>query len=176
VAPWSHESFQVYVTIPGSAPDGAQEVVTVTVDSQGSMLTRDSVLTTTATTQIITRGVAIAPHAATGSGDPGDTVTYTLRVTNTGSMADFIGLSHTGPSAWTVAYSANPLNLGAGLGTDVDVTVGIPSGATLGSTSAITITATSQGDSAKHDAAVLTTKVSQRTIYLPIVRRNYSKP
>jgi uncharacterized repeat protein (TIGR01451 family) len=176
VAPWSHESFQVYVTIPGSASDGAQEVVTVTADSQGSMLTDDSVLTTTATTQVLTRGVEIAPHAATGSGDPGDTITYTLRVTNTGSMADVIGLSNTGPSAWTVAYSANPLSLDAGVGTDVDVTVGIPPGATPGSSGVITITATSQGDSTKHDAAVLSTKVSQQNIYLPIVMRNYSTP
>jgi len=176
VAPGSYESFRVYVTIPGSASDGAQDVVTVTANSQGSTPTSDSVLTTVATKQVITRGVEIAPHTATGSGDPGDTITYTLRVTNTGSVADVIGLSHTGPSAWTVAYSANPLSLGAGMGTDVDVTVGIPSGATLGSSGVITITATSQGDSAKHDAAVLTTKVSQRNIYLPIVMRNCSSP
>jgi uncharacterized repeat protein (TIGR01451 family) len=176
VAPWGHESFQVYVTIPGSASNGAQDVVTITANSQSSTPTSDSVLTTTATTQVITRGVAIAPHAATGSGDPGDAITYTLRVTNTGSMADVIGLSHTGPSAWTVAYSANPLSLGAGVGTDVDVTVGIPPGATLGSSGVITITATSQGDLAKHDAAVLTTNVPQRNIYLPIVMRNCTSP
>jgi hypothetical protein len=58
----------------------------------------------------------------------------------------------------------------------VDVTVGIPPGTTLGSTGVITITATSQGDSAKHDAAVLTTKVSQWNIYLPVVMRNCSSP
>jgi uncharacterized repeat protein (TIGR01451 family) len=173
VGPWSSESFQVHVTIPGSASNGAQDVVTVTADSQKSSLADDSVLTTVATTQPITRGVAVAPHAATGSGDPGDTVTYTLRVTNKGSVADVIGLSHTGPSTWTVGYSANPLSLGVGVGTDVEVTVGIPPGAALGSTGVITVTATTSPPP-KSEGAVLTTNVSKRAIYLPIVMRTYS--
>ena len=177
VAPWSSESFQVYVAIPDTVPDGEQDVVTVMAKSQGApALSADSVLTTTATTQPITRGVEIAPHAPTGSGDPGGTVTYTLQVTNTGSVADVIELSHAGPSGWTVAYSANPLSLGAGAGAGVDVYVGIPSGAPLGSTGVVTVTATSQSDPTESDGAVLTTSVSRRHLYLPLVLRNYSSP
>jgi hypothetical protein len=178
VSPWSNESFQAYVTIPGSAADMDSDVVTVTAMSQGApALSDESVLTTIATTQTITRGVAISPHAATGSGGPGDTVTYTLRVTNTGSVVDVIGLSHTSPATWTVTYSANPLTLGAGVGTDVDVYVDIPPGTVLFSSVTVTVTATSQGDPSETDAAVLTTEVvSGQFIYLPLVMRNYTSP
>ena len=173
VGPWSNESFQAYVTIPGGALHGASSVVTVTATSQGAPALRDiSVLTTVATTQIITRGVAVAPHAATETGDPGETATYTLRVTNTGTVADLVGLSHSAPGGWTVGYSDNPLSLDPGEGDDVDVYVGVPSGASPGSTGVTTITATSQGDPTQSDAAVLTTKVSGQHVYLPVVMRD----
>jgi uncharacterized membrane protein len=175
IAPWSNESLWVYVTIPGGAANGAQDVVTVTATSQGAPGMSDySVLTTTAITQIITRGVAISPHVATGSGVPGGTVTYTLRVTNTGNVTDVIGLSHTSPATWTVTYSADPLDLGAGVGTDVDVYVDIPLGTVLFSSVIVTVTATSWGDPSKTDAAVLTIEVgSKQFIYLPLIVRNH---
>jgi hypothetical protein len=175
VAPWSDENFEVYVTIPGSAANGAQDVVTVTATSQGAPAVSDySVLTTTATTQTITRGVAVAPHAVTGSGAPGGTVTYTLRVTNTGSVPDVFGLSHTSPATWTLTYSANPLSLGAGVGDDVDVYIDIPLGTALFSSAIFTVTATSQGDPSQTDMAVLTVQVrDMHYVYLPVVLRDY---
>jgi uncharacterized repeat protein (TIGR01451 family) len=177
IAPRGNESFQVYVTIPGSAISGTEDVVTVTATSQSAVgvVEDDSILTTIATTQTITRGVAISPHAVTGVGNPGETITYTLRVTNTGNVPDIIGLDHEGPIAWTVTYSRT-LSLGSGIGTDVNIYVEIPPGTLGGISSTITITATSQGDPTKSDTATLTTHVGERHIYLPLVMRDYALP
>lgn len=90
-----------------------------------------------------------------------------------GNVADFIRLSHSGPITWNATYSPS-LNLGAGLGADVMVYIDVPSGAPLGSTGVVTITATSQGDTSKSAAAVLTTQVGGHYIYLPLVMRDYS--
>ena len=94
-------------------------------------------------------------------------------MTNTGNVADVIGLGHSGPSTWTVTYSANPLSLGAGGGVDVKVYAGIPASVSRGSTGIITVTATAQADPTKRDAGVLTTHVGQRFVYLPVVLRNH---
>ncbi len=165
----------VTVQIPPGANDGAWSQLTLTATSQGDVSqSATSVMTTTAYTGTIIRGVALSPHAAAATGDPGATVTYTLRVTNTGSVPDTIGLNHTTPSAWTVAFSANPLSLGSGVGQDVAVYVGIPLSATPGAMQAITVTATSQADSNAYDQAVLSTTVNLRRLYLPLVSRNYT--
>jgi len=55
----------------------------------------------------------------------------------------------------------------------VEVYVGIPSGISGSATRVITVTAASQGDPTESDAAVLTTSVFWRSIYLPVVFRNY---
>jgi len=174
VAAGGNTQLNVTVQIPASATSGQWSRAAITATSQGDKSKWDtSTLTTTAYVGTITHRVEVAPQTATGNGDPGGTVTYTLRVTNTGNVADVIGLSHSGPALWTVAYSANPLSLGAGLGTDVQVYVGIPSSAPGGSTGVITVTAASQSDPTQYDDAVLTTHVGWRFVYLPVVLRNY---
>ncbi len=174
VAGGSSAQINITVQISSTAQSGDTSTATIVATSQGdSSKSATSVLTTTAQTGTITHGVEVAPATAMGNGDPGDTVTYTLRITNTGTAADVIGLSYTGPSTWTVGFSANPVSLAAGAGADVKVIVTIPATAPDGSTGVVTVTAASQSDPTKTDTAVLTTTVSWRFIYLPIVMRNH---
>ncbi|MCX7682913.1 MAG: PKD domain-containing protein [Anaerolineae bacterium] len=166
--------FNVSVEIPPDAADGHWSRVVITAISLNDGSKHDtSVLTTTATTQVITRGVAVAPRTAAKAGRAGETVTYTLRVTNTGTVPDLVNLSYTNAGTWTVSFSANPLSLNAGAGQDVKVYVGIPSGIVGTATRTITVTATSQGDPTKRDRAILTTSVLGRFIYLPLVMRHF---
>jgi hypothetical protein len=152
-APWSNGSFEVYVTIPGGAANGAQDAVTVTASSQGSLLSDYSILTTVATTQTVTRGVEIAPPTAAKSGSAGSAVVYHLTVTNTGSITDSITMSAAG-NTWPPAVSPASLSLPGGASTPVTVTATIPSTASGGQSDAVTITAQATGVS---DSSILTT-------------------
>jgi hypothetical protein len=167
-------SFTLGVGIPEDASDGDFDVVTVTATSQVSLTVSDaSVLTTTATTRPIAYGVTVEPGSATGDGDPGEAITYTLQVTNAGNVADTFSLGYAAPSTWMVSLSSAVLSLGAGAGADVEVYVGIPSGAVAGSSGVVTVTVTSQASPLATGSAVLTTRVSWRFVYLPLVLRNY---
>ncbi len=99
-------------------------------------------------------GVTIEPAAAAQAGDASTTVTYTLRVTNTGNTTDTFTLSKSG-NAWTTDVPASTGVLAAGAGESVDVVVHIPS--TGNASDVATITATSQNDSSKKDSSTLAT-------------------
>ncbi|MEA3309898.1 MAG: hypothetical protein U9Q70_10360, partial [Chloroflexota bacterium] len=168
VAPFSQQDFEVYVTIPSTATNGAQDVITVTASSGD--LSAQSVLTTIATTQTITRGVEIAPPVASGNGAPGSVANYTLTVTNTGSITDSITLSASGNS-WSTTLNPTFVSLPSMGQATVSVNVTIPSAATAGMSDTVTIQATATGVS---DSSLLTTTaISNYRIYLPLVTRNY---
>jgi uncharacterized membrane protein len=160
---------EVVVHIPSGASGGATDVVSITATSQGDgSKTAGATLTTTANA---VRGVTLTPSTAGQTGDPGETVTYTLRITNTGNVADTFTLSK-GSTAWTTEVPGSVGPLAAGAGVDVEVVVHIPSGASGGATDVVSITATSQGDGSKSISTVLTTTISTHKVFLPLVLRN----
>ncbi len=101
-------------------------------------------------------GVALTPATAAQSGDPGTTVTYTLRVTNTGTVIDTFILS-AGGTAWTLGLPTSVGPLAVGEGADIQVIVRIPAGASAGESNVLTVTATSQGDESETASSILTT-------------------
>jgi hypothetical protein len=155
------------VQIPGGAASGDHDTVTVTAISQGDPTQSDaSVLTTTAQSGTITRGVVLTGAVTAQEGIIGTWVTYTLR-------ADFINLTPQG-SGWPVDLSAYGLSLAAGQGTDVLAYVWVPLTASDGATNTVTIKAISANDTTARDNVVLTTTARWPRLYLPLVLRKYT--
>ncbi len=103
-------------------------------------------------------GVDLTADTAALSGLPGETVTYTLSITNTGSSTDSFSFSATG-NAWDVTLPAT-VTLDAGAATTVLVMVEIPADALGGATDDVTVVATSvtdPGATAAFDLTTLTT-------------------
>ncbi|HHN94493.1 MAG TPA: DUF11 domain-containing protein, partial [Anaerolineae bacterium] len=134
--------------------------VRLTVTAQTGGGSGQAVLTTTAT---IVRGLALVPGTDTGTGDPGASVTYTLRLTNTGNVSDAFSLA-VGGHLWTTTLSTAATGpLAPGLGQGVIVTVAIPFEAHSGDRDTAVVTATSQAG-ADEAMAVLTTQVAQQPV------------
>src|SRR5690606_1802335 len=100
----------------------------------------------------------------------GETVTYTLSLTNSGNITDSYDLSLAG-FVWPTAVDPSSVTLVANESTAVTVTVAIPDDAVVDSTDVVTVTAVSQADSSVSADLALTTAVEQTIffIYLPAV-------
>ncbi len=98
-------------------------------------------------------GVVLSPDNSL-SGPVGQTITYTLAITNTGVMTDSYDLIASGQT-WNTTLSTSLINLAPSARATFDVAVAIPSSAADQETDTTTITATSQGDSSKTDSAAL---------------------
>jgi len=166
-----------------SLPVGVYTVTTSARGYHSAVISDVSVVSDTTATQNIPLipnpyGVALDPLADTLSGAPDATVTFTLQVTNTGSVSDTINFAYTG-NTWPVTLLSGSgslllppsVMLTEGAGVDVVVHVTIPITATGGMSDTVTITATSQGDPTQFAASTLTT-VAIYQFYLPIVFRN----
>ena len=104
-----------------------------------------------------------------GSGEAGTSVTYTLQITNTGSISDTFDLSAS--SAWAASISPNSVALGISETTSITLTVHIPVDATNDAFDITTVTATSTLSPSVSDTVMITTTaiVSTRYLYLPII-------
>jgi uncharacterized membrane protein len=114
----------------------------------------------TMTVMPVAYGVEVSLVDDSLSGMPGDTVTYTLRVTNTSNgPADTFDVIVSGET-WTTTVPATVGPLDPGESATLDVTVDIPASAAGGDQDAATCTVTSQGDNTKSAQATMTTSAA----------------
>ncbi|MGC8781947.1 MAG: NEW3 domain-containing protein, partial [Anaerolineae bacterium] len=160
---------EVYVAVPADAAGDAQVGVRVTALSQSDPRTPPALasvmLTTTANTVY---GVALGAAAMEQTARPGETVTYTLRVTNTGNVVDTITISRTN-AGWPTALSWTSQTIARGGWREVQVAVTVPADARWDVADAAIIRATGR---AGRREVTLTTRVPGWRTYLPLVLRD----
>ncbi|MCC7359651.1 MAG: S8 family serine peptidase [Anaerolineales bacterium] len=149
----------------GTAGQTLTNTVVSSVDNPGS-----KVNSAAEDLYVLTRGVTVTPDTGGQVVLPGTTLTYTLRVTNTGEITDTfdITVGVTG-AAFTTTVPSTVGPLGVGGGADLNVVVQVPGNAADGASSVATVTATSQGDGAVSDSSVLTTLVALVKLYMPFI-------
>jgi hypothetical protein len=125
-------------------------------------------------------GVALAPDRA-GSAEPGQVVTYTHVLTNTGVTTDSFALDASSSQGWEVAlgdlYPGGtahlPWPMGAGMTATIVVSVTVPTDTVGGTVDTTTVTATSQTGVGIYATVTDTTSVTggDYRIYLPLLLR-----
>jgi hypothetical protein len=108
--------------------------------------------------------VSLLANPAAKSGDPTQTVSYSVTVTNNGGLTDSFALAATVASGqpWAPSIVGTANNVGPGAQVTVQVNVTIPGSATQGQTSAASFTATSQLNTAVVGQQALTTSLIVR--------------
>ncbi|MCP4361727.1 MAG: S8 family serine peptidase [Chloroflexi bacterium] len=142
LTPGSNSSFAVVVTVPTGALAGDMDAALVMAVSQGSPSVFDDVTLTTTAAAVYDVDMQ-APNPAQ-SGQPGNTLTYTVWVSNTGNINDTFDITAVG--SWAVSPVSQTVSLAAGSGTAVNVNVDILANALAGDMDVTTVTAVSQND------------------------------
>lgn len=158
-------TFVVTVSIPAETPGNATDSVVVTAVGQTDPTSSaQSTLTTTATPQY---GVQLVPAQLAQMGMAGSVVTYTLTLTNSGSVTDTYLISLDG-NLWAVSAPVS-VTLSMGQAAQFVVTVAIPANAANGSSDSVTVAAVSSSDKSVSASSTITTSANWR-LWLPLVR------
>ena len=165
-------STTVYVTVTAAANaiSGTVDTTTVTAASQADSSVKATASDTTTVKRVV--GVQLAPNHS-GQAKPGETITYTHILTNTGNYTDTFSVAFSSSQGWASVQPRTPVTLGPGAATTVKVTVTVPANAISGTTETTTVTATSQADnSVKATVTDVTQAVTpKKRVYLPLVVR-----
>ncbi len=158
----------ISVTVPAGTLMGIADQVTVTVASIGDSTRPTAQLTTTAG---IVYGVNVTPMILSQIGQAGQTVTYTLRITNTGNISSTFALTAANYSWPTVISPLLSAPLLAGAGSDVNVWVAVPLSSRTGVTDTALVTVMAQGGSLPSATATLITTAQYR-VFLPLILKH----
>jgi hypothetical protein len=143
------------VTVPSGASDGDSTTITVTATSQTDPEVSDSG-TCTARAVAPVPGVSVSISPTLRLGSPGESLAFTVTVTNMGTITDSYTLGKSDTAGWSLslASSVGPLNPGESTTATLEVT--IPSGVGDGDSTMVTVTATSQADPSVYDSDTCT--------------------
>lgn len=161
LAPDAQKEILVRVTIPTLLEKVvASDSFTLSATSQWDSSVSDTYLGTSEAR--VEAGVLLSPAAAAQSGAPGEVLTYTFMVTNTGDYLDSIQLTVSG-NLWATTAPANTGPLAPAASQQVQVLVTIPSSPIL-ETSVVTdsfqLKAASQWDDTMYEMATVTSTTS----------------
>ena len=148
-------SFDVMVEVPAGALAGEMDVVTVTAVSQtDGSATASAELTSTVEA---VHGMVWSADTTTHQGQTGETVTYTISLTNTGNLTDTYDISLAGHS-WATTSSHSTLTLGAQEMGSFTVAVMVE-GDVYPAGDVVTVTAVSQADNSMTETVTLHTSL-----------------
>ncbi|MCK4857235.1 MAG: T9SS type A sorting domain-containing protein [candidate division Zixibacteria bacterium] len=152
----------INLEIPATAPLQTKDTLTIIATSSGSRQLADTLIIVTTVNVIVSYGFTITGPTS-GIGDPGDTIVYSpVVIHNVGDVTDRATLLWTSSLGWSVtAPDISSQDIAAGATLDVDFTVVIPAGATVGSKDTLTIIVSSQGDPAVKDTLTIITLVGK---------------
>lgn len=161
----------VTVDIPTDTAAGAMDAAAVTALSQNVPSVNDTVALTTTVNTVY--DVLLVADTDAISDEPGNVVTYTVDITNSGNVTSTFTLSAVDDNGWTSQVSASSISLDAGESGTVLVLVLVPTDAADGAINVTTLTAVSDDDSSATDSVALTTTadVPGFAVYLPVISK-----
>ena len=125
------------------------------------------------TTGVVSYSVDLLSNSV-GMGLPGATVSYTLTLSNTGTLSDVYNLTFS--SDWAISVPTTSFSLAGGASSPVAVGIAIPLGATEGDSDTAVITATSQTDALVMASVLLTTTTELQRTYFPVIAKPFPAP
>ena len=156
-------SVEVTVDVPAGALAGEMDVVTVTATSQTDGSATDTVQLTSTADAV--HGFLWAADTTAHQGHSGQTVTYTISLTNTGNITDTYDISLAGHS-WPTTASHSSLTLGAQAMASFTVAV-VVDGDVYPAGDVVTVTAVSQADNSITETVALhTTLMAEHGVVL----------
>jgi len=138
------------VTVPDNAEPGNEDNLTVIVTSKENLEVSDSI--NSVIISAIIPGVEVSVMPSRQSEAPGETITYTVTVRNTGNIEDSYALRKSDDAGW-LQETMELISIPPGENLTTMLTVTIPEDAELGAEDNITITATSLTDFSVSDSA-----------------------
>ena len=168
IGPGYTTAVTVTVAVPLNTGALISDTASINVASQSS---GRSITVTLTTTVNPTYRVELQPASTSLSGPTGAPVTYTLRLTNTGSLSDSFAITATANWAVTLVPTVTHL-LDIGAGTDLTAVVNIPLTATEVISDVATILAQSQSQPTAIATSTLTTLSLPYTYYWPIILKD----